>query len=177
MAPRRSPDTRLVAEVAVMVALAVALDALRLYTLPQGGSITVGEMAPILLLALRRGARAGVFAGATLGVVDLYLAPFVVHPVQLLIDYPMAFGALGLAGLFKQRGVVYSGIGVAFAVGCRFICHFVSGVFFFFSYAPPGQSPAVYSAIYNATYLIPGLVISEFVILALVRAGALRLRI
>ncbi len=169
-------NTRVLAEASVMIALAVVLDALRLYTLPQGGTITVGEMVPILFVALRRGARVGVFAGGVFGIIDVYFEPFVYNPVQFLLDYPIAYGALGLAGLFKQRGVVQTGVGVAVGIGCRFVSHFVSGIVFFASFAPAGESPALYSAVYNATYLLPGLVISEFVILVLVRGGALRFR-
>ncbi len=66
-----------------------------------------------------------------LGVVVLIEEPIVVHPVQLLLDYPIAFGALGLAGLFRRQPLVGVGIGL---VG-RFAAHFVSGVVFFASYA------------------------------------------
>ena len=169
-------NTRVLAEVSVMIALAVVLDSLRFYTLPQGGTITAGEMVPILLVALRRGAKVGIFAGAVLGIIDLSFEPVIYHPVQLLLDYPIAYGALGLAGVFRQRGVILSAMGVAMAIGCRFVCHFVSGIIFFASFAPAGVSPALYSAIYNATYLLPGLVISEFVMIVLVRGGALRFR-
>src|SRR5215472_429281 len=156
MAQERTLNPRVLAEVSVMIALAVVLDSLRFYTLPQGGSITAGEMVPILFLALRRGAKVGIFAGAVLGIIDLYFEYFVVSPFSFLLDYPVAYGALGLAGLFKQRGVAVSGVGVAVAVACRFLSHFVSGVIFYSSNAPAGTSPIVYSAAYNASYLLPG---------------------
>ena len=174
---RSGMSTRVVAEVSVMVALAVALDSVRIFTLPQGGSITAGEMVPVLLVALRRGARVGIFTGAVLGLVDLYFEPFVVNPVQFLLDYPIAYGALGLSGLFKQRGVVMSAVGVGVGIGSRFVSHFISGIVYFGGNAAPGQNVAVYSAIYNASYLLPGLLISEFAIVVLVRAGALKFRL
>ena len=170
-------NTRVLAEVSVMVALAVVLNALRLYTLPQGGSITIGEMVPILFLALRRGVRVGIFAGAIFGIIDIYFEPYAFSPIQFLLDYPIAFGALGLAGFLKQRGTFLSAVGAAFGVGCRFLSHFVSGIVFFAINAAPGENPVLYSAVYNATYLIPGLVISELIIIVLVRNGALRFRI
>jgi thiamine transporter len=170
--------TRLLAEAAVMIALAVVLDALRLYTLPQGGSITIGEMVPLLFLALRRGPKLGVFAGAIFGVLDVYFEPFVYNPIQFLLDYPLAFGALGLAGLFSKRPSTWAApLGVAVGIGSRFVCHFFSGIIFFASFAPAGENPALYSAVYNATYLVPGLIISEFAIFALARMGALKFRI
>jgi thiamine transporter len=175
--PRETFTPRVLAEASVMIALAIVLDALRLFTLPQGGTITFGEMVPILLVALRRGPKVGVFAGAIFGIVDVYFEPFVYNPIQFLLDYPLAYGALGLAGFFRGRSVLYSGVGVAFAIGCRFVSHFFSGIIFFASFAPSGENPALYSAIYNATYLLPGLLISEFVILVLARSGALKFRL
>ncbi len=165
--------TRVLAEVCVLVALAIVLNALRLYTLPQGGSITVGEMVPILLLALRRGVRTGMLAGAIFGIIDVYFEPYAMNPVQFLLDYPLAFGALGVAGFFRTNPLV----GVGAGVGSRFVLHFISGIVFFAINAPSGGSPALYSAIYNATYLIPGLAISEFVILVLAKRGALKFRL
>jgi thiamine transporter len=170
---RPTSNTRILAEAAVMIALAVVLDALRLYTLPQGGSITVGEMVPLLFLALRRGTKIGVFAGAIFGIIDVYFEPFIYNPFQFLLDYPLAFGALGLAGFFSRRPLNWAPpVGVAVGLGGRFVCHFFSGMIFFASFAPAGENPALYSAIYNASYLLPGLIISEVVILALVRARA-----
>lgn len=160
-----------------MVALAVALDSIRIFTLPQGGSITAGEMVPILFVALRRGVKAGVFAGVILGIVDLYFEYSVVSPISFLLDYPLAYGALGLAGLFRQRGVLLSAVGVAIAIGARFVCHFISGVVFFAPLYAPTLDPVIYSAGYNASYLVPGLVTSEVLITLLVAAGALKFRL
>jgi thiamine transporter len=51
----------------------------------------------------------------------------------------------------------------------RFLCHFVSGVAFFDSYAPEGWNPYLYSAAYNAGYLVPSLVIALVVVAVLLR--------
>ena len=160
--PRRM-DVRVIAEVAVMVALASVLYAVKVFTLPQGGSITLGSMVPILLVAFRRGPKVGILAGFIFSLVVLYLEPFVYNPVQFLLDYPLAFGSLGLAGFFRAKPVVGVGVGI----GGRFVCHFFSGLIFFASYAPSGESPAVYSALYNASYLIPEFFISAAIIYAL----------
>jgi thiamine transporter len=165
--------TRIVSEAVVLVALAGALNFIKIYTLPQGGSITAGAMVPICWFALRRGLRWGIFAGVVFGFVvmlnpvDLY----VVHPVQLLLDYPIAFGALGLAGAFRKYPLV--GVGVAM-VG-RFISHFVSGVVFFSMFAPPGMSPFLYSAIYNGSYLTGEFVVTAVIMYLLVKRRALDL--
>jgi thiamine transporter len=112
-------------------------------------------MIPILWLAFRRGWKIGIFAGAVFGMVDLAISPFVVHPVQLILDYPLPFACLGLAGFFKKIPI----LGVAVGITGRFICHFASGVIYFPMYAPEGMSPILYSAIYNSAYLIPSAIV------------------
>jgi len=155
-------------EIGIAVALVAVLSNVRVYKLPQGGSITAGSLVPIFYIALRWGGKAGVLAGVLAGVVNYILEPFFVHPVQVLLDYPVAFGLLGVAG-FVQRspavGIVLGGVG-------RFLAHFVSGIVFFASYAPEGTSPAVYSAVYNGSYMLPETVISVILTLLVVRAMA-----
>ncbi|MEM1566270.1 MAG: energy-coupled thiamine transporter ThiT [Candidatus Bathyarchaeia archaeon] len=160
---RASSSTKIIAEVVTFVALATALSHIKVFSLPQGGSVTAGSMVPILWLALRRGPKIGLFAAAVYGLVQLAVEPFIVHPLQVLLDYPLAFGALGLAGFFKNRPFV----GVNVGVWGRFTAHFVSGVIFFSSYAPEGMHPAVYSAIYNGSYILPELAISAYIIFLL----------
>jgi thiamine transporter len=130
-------------------------------------------MIPIFWFALRRGLRWGVFAGVVFGFVVM-LNPvdfYVVHPAQLLLDYPIAFGALGLAGAFRRHPIVGVGIGI---LG-RFISHFFSGVIFFGMFAPLGTSPFLYSAIYNGSYLIGEFLISTVIMFLLVKRKALEL--
>ncbi len=152
--------TKILAEIIIFVAMAGALALVShfFFELPQGGTINLG-MLPIFWLALRRGPKIGIFAGAVLGVVDLAIEPFVVNPVQFIFDYPLAFACLGLAGFFRNAtaagpviGVVVGGIG-------RYTSHFISGVIYFASYAPPGMSPVVYSLVYNGSYMIPSIII------------------
>jgi thiamine transporter len=161
-------DTRVLAEAALAVALAFVLGLIKVFQMPFGGSISL-EMVPLILLALRQGPWVGIVAGAAYGLLDLAIEPFVVHPVQVFLDYPLAFGVLGLAGFFQPtvRGAI---LGTIVAVLARFLCHFVSGVVFFASYAPKGWNPFVYSAAYNAAYLVPSLVIALVAVVALLRA-------
>jgi thiamine transporter len=160
-------QTKIIAEIAVVVALSYALNLIVLFRMPQGGSVTVVSMVPILWLALRRGTKIGVLAGVIFGLVDLMPTPFVVHPVQFLLDYPLAFGSLGLAGLFQKHPIA----GVVTGIFGRFVCHFVSGVVFFAMYTPAGMNPVVYSAIYNGSYLVVELVFSIVIMYVLVRRG------
>jgi thiamine transporter len=155
-------------EAALAIALAFVLGLIKVFQMPFGGSISF-EMIPLILLALRQGPVVGTVTGAVYGLLNLAIEPFVVHPVQVLFDYPLAFGALGLAGLFRPtvRGAV---LGAAVAVLARFVCHFISGVVFFASYAPEGWNPYLYSAAYNAAYLVPSLAIALVVVVLLLKA-------
>ena len=168
LAQREILATKILAETAGAVALGGALNLLKIYSLPQGGSVTLGAMVPLLLLALRRGPWVGILAGEIFGGVVLIEEPISVHPVQVLLDYPMAFGALGLAGLLRQRPLV----GVAVGIASRFVFHFISGIFFFTLFNLDG---VLYSAVYNGSYLLPELAISAIIVQLLVRRRVLEL--
>ena len=167
-----STNVKVLAEGTVVIALTVIIkEFLPHFSLPEGGSISMAGMVPIIWFALRRGLRAGVEAGAVYGLVDMALGGYVVDPVQAIIDYPLAFGALGLAGLFRKHPVV----GVVAAIFGRFLAHFVSGVWFFGMYAPEGMNPIVYSAIYNGGYLLVELVVSAIIIFILNKRQLLKI--
>ncbi|MBP2072310.1 energy-coupled thiamine transporter ThiT [Thermoanaerobacterium butyriciformans] len=127
------------------IAISFVLSYIRFYHWPQGGSITPASMLPLFVFAYYYGAGPGILVGMAYGMLQLIQDPYVVHWIQLLLDYPLAFGALGLAGFFKKNlslGVLVGGFG-------RFFSHFLSGVFFFASYAPKGMNPVVYSLLVN----------------------------
>ena len=157
-----SISTRVLAEMAVMVALATVLSVIKVFNFPQGGSITLGSMIPILLVALRRGPKIGVMTGAVYGMVQLIIDGYVGvnNPISLLLDYPIAFGALGLAGFIQKQPFV----GTCLGVTGRFISHVTSGYVFFGMYAPPGMNSLLYSIVYNMAYILPELVICGFII-------------
>jgi thiamine transporter len=165
-----SKDTKILAEAVVFIALANALYILTkayfpFLKLPQGGSVTLASMVPLLWFALRRGLRWGVEAGVVYGLVHMVISGEIYYPTQVLLDYPLAFGALGLAGAFRSRPILGVGVGIA----GRFVCHFVSGVIYYAQYAWPGWSPTAYSAAYNATYLVPEFIVSAIVIYILLK--------
>ena len=154
-------STKIIAETVVFVALATVLSYIKFFDLPQGGSVTAASMVPIIWLALRRGPKVGLFAATVYGVVQLALGPEgIYYPAQVLLDYPIAFGLLGLAGFFQKRPFLGVNIGI---IG-RFLAHFLSGIIFFASYAPEGMHPAIYSAVYNGGYLLAELAISIYVV-------------
>lgn len=166
----RNERIAILTEIALAVALAAVLNLpfLRVQ-LPfnfAGGTIAL-NMLPILVVALRRGLMPGIIAGALYGAVDAMIDPSIVHPVQFLLDYPVAYGMVGLAGLASpawrrsadaaaaaSRWAVLLGA-MLLGVGGRFAAHWLSGVVFFGEYAPEGQPVWLYSLIYQSTYLLP----------------------
>ena len=146
-------NTKALATSAVLIAIAFALNQITLFRMPQGGSITPLSMLVIVLVGYFFGPRQGIMAGMAFGLLDLLIAPYAMTPIQILLDYPFAFGALGLAGLFRNKK---KGLTIGYTVGVfgRFVCVFISGVVFWGIYAPEGSNVFVYSAVYNGTYLL-----------------------
>ncbi len=143
--------TSMLVYIALMLALTIILHQLRLYHMPQGGSITCGAMLPLLFISYRYGSGVGCLTGFLYGMLNLLQDPFIVHPLQVLFDYPLPYMFLGIAAAFPRH--LY--LSTALAFFGRFLCHFISGAVFFGSYAPAGTSPYLYSLTFNATYLVP----------------------
>lgn len=138
-------DSKLVARIGLATALAFILDMLKIYTLPNGGgSISLGSMIPIFLISFIYGPSIGLFTGFLFGILQLIINPYILNPIQVLFDYPLPFMAVGIAGFFKNKY-----LGATLGMLLRFVCHFISGVIFFGSYAPTGTSPIIYSIAVN----------------------------
>lgn len=163
----RKSNLRIMLETAIMIALSLVLSQIKLFNMPQGGTVTAGSMVPILLIALRHGTGWGIAAGVLRGLLDFILKPEFYYPVQVLLDYPIAFGMLGLAGLARGKSDLVGGLLGSLALGGRFVAHLISGAVFFGEYAPPGQNVWAYSAIYNGSYMLPELVISAVLMVVL----------
>ena len=149
---KKMKKTKAIAISAVLIALTIILNQLVLFRMPQGGSITAFSMVPIVLCTYYLGTRWGFMAGACVGIIDLIFNPYVIHPVQMLLDYPLAFGALALGGFLatKKNGLIKCYV---FGVFCRYICAVLSGFIFFGEYAPEGFNALAWSLWYNLTYL------------------------
>lgn len=167
-------------EMAMMAALAVVFSQIKVFEMPQGGSVSL-VMVPIALIAVRRGLLAGVVTGMVVGLLQLLFGSTLVNPVQVLLDYPLAFAALGLTGLVRLSGregkkqrisALWSGLLIG-GLG-RLVCHFTSGVIWFGEYAPEGTPVALYSFVYNITYLLPEMIIAG-VVLSVVLGSASQL--
>ena len=148
----KKADTKAMVTSAVLVALAIALNQIILFRMPQGGSITAFSMLPIVVCAYFFGLRRGMMAGMCVGLIDLIFNPYVIHPIQMLLDYPLAFGALAFAGLMRSQK---TGLVSGYVVGllARYLCAVLSGMIFFGEYAPEGFNAVTWSIYYNITYL------------------------
>lgn len=141
-------DTRMIAQIGLVLALSLILDMLKVYRMPQGGSITIGAMVPLFIIALAYGAEVGLFTGFLFGVFNMLLGGYIIHPLQMFLDYPLAFMCMGLIAFFPKN--YYLGAFVAMLGQTVFST--LSGVIFFSEYAG-SQNPWVYSFVYNATFV------------------------
>lgn len=148
---------------AVAIALAVVCSMIKLFEMPMGGSVTLLSMLFIVLIAYWYGPYVGIMTAIAYGLVQFVTEPIFYTIPQMLLDYPLAFGALGLAGFFHKRRW---GLQIGYVVGVigRFIFSTISGVVFFAAYAPENMSPLAYSAGYQASYLVPEAVVTLIII-------------
>lgn len=159
-------DLRALTEGAILVALAFVLSFVKLYELPNGGSLTPA-MFPIVLYGLRWGVAKGLGAGFVFGLMQLIFDGAYAWGWQsMILDYLLAFPPLGLAGLFKGKAW---GIFPGTVIGCvgRFIVHYISGVTIYRIVAPtevPGlgvyDSASLYSLVYNGSYMLPNMLLA-----------------
>ncbi len=153
-------------EASLMAAFAVILDLLPSIKLSPSISISIA-MVPIFLLSYRRGFRAGVLAGFVWGILQIALGDaWIATPVQMVIEYFIAFAFIGFAGLFA--GKVQSALGdnsrfkaitwviLATFLGslARYVWHFIAGFVFFAEYAPDDMSPLLFSLVVNGITMI-----------------------
>jgi thiamine transporter len=163
-------DVPVIAELGVAVALAAVLGMLRVFTMPQGGSVSL-EMLPILFVAVRRGLVPGLACGAVYGALQLVLpGAFMYHPLQVALDYPLAYMAVGAAGLVSVRGLKTLAVAVALGGAARLFFHYLSGLLFFATYAPKWESPWLYALTYNLLFLVPEVAITGIVLWPLLKA-------
>ena len=165
---------RALVEAGVMIALAQLLSYIKFFEMPLGGSITPASMLPILFFAVRWGPRWGLGAGVTYGLLQFLLdakypspvfdIPVLAYGLVMVLDYLVAFGALGLAGFFKGRRLALVW-GVLVGACARFAVHFVSGLILW-------ATSWLYSLGYNGGYM--GVETAICLVLALAISGPLK---
>jgi thiamine transporter len=150
---------------AMSIALATVTSMIKLYTLPQGGSVTLLSMFFICFVGYMYGPATGILTGFAHGILQLLLGPYILFPLQVLVDYPLAFGALGISGFFWKSK---NGLEKGYIVGVlgRFLFAVLSGWLFFGEYAWEGWSTLPYSLAYNASYIFPEAFITLVLIIA-----------
>ena len=137
---------------AMAIALGTVLSNLKLVDFPWGGSVTLLSMLVICLPGYWFGLGAGLMTGVAYGVLQLLIDPYVLYPLQLVVDYLLAFGALGLSGLFTNaKNGIFKGY-LAGVLG-RYVFAVISGWIFFGSYAWEGWAALPYSLVYNGIYI------------------------
>lgn len=148
-------DAKVLAYAAMVIAISSVLSAIKLFKMPQGGSITPISMLPVIAFALAFGPARGALVGCAYGMMQLLIDPSIYHPVQVLVDYPLAFAALALGGFTEKTPLPKAlKLPTAVVIGSlgRLAMAVLSGVVFFAEYAGD-QNVLIYSIVYNFTYL------------------------
>lgn len=152
-------DSHCIALAGITIALSFALSYIKLWEMPQGGSITLASLLPVMLFAYIYGPKKGLLVGFIYGVLQAIQTPYyVIHPAQFLLDYPVAFSMVAFTGAFSKIKAMDKLPQIKFALGAvlagalRFVAHLFSGVFAFGAYAIDAgqQNFWLYSAAYNS---------------------------
>ena len=158
--------TRRLAYAAMCIAIAFVLSCIKLFRMPQGGSVTPAAMLPLIMFCMACGPVQGLAVGCAFGLLQLIEDPYVIHPIQLILDYPAAYGAMCvacLANLLPEKAKYFRlPLGVVLGYVARLVMAVLSGVIFFAEYAGD-QNVILYSLGYNAAYLAPEMVIAVLI--------------
>ena len=160
---KKKLSARQLAFSAVAMTLAVITSIFTVYELPFGGSITLFRMFFICLIGYLYGTKVGIITGAAYGILDFILKPYAITLIQPLLDYPIAFGCLGLAGVFSKSkyGIIK---GYIIGVAGRYICHVLTGIIYFHEYAG-GKNVLFYSLTYNGSYIVPEAILTLLILM------------
>lgn len=162
----KNSSTRKMVMGGLMITLSTVLSYVKVFRMPQGGSITAGAMVPIILFAIIYGLKDGFFAACIYGVIQFMLGGFVLHPLSIILDYVLGYGMMGLAGIFHTptKDLKKALLGGLVGGFMRFVMLVLSGVIVWGSYAPKGMNVWKYSIGYNATYMIPEIILTVLLI-------------
>lgn len=163
---------RCICEGAIMLALSMALNAVKIWRMPNAGSVDL-SMIPMFFFAIRWGVGPGVLVSFAFGLLQMFVDGAVAWGWQsMLLDYLVAYMPLGLCGLFRGRkGGVFAGILVGGLL--RFAVHFISGITIYAITVPTElfsityTSPWMYSLVYNGSYMAIDIAICLVVFAAL----------
>lgn len=197
--------TKRITESAMLLAVAIVLELISKMFIPEmpfGGQVTLVSMLPVVLISYRHGVRWGLVAGCTYALLEMALGTKTVAAafqpgyfgdgvmlvnalIMCALDYLVAFTALGLGGIFRnriQKPSLALPLGAAVALSARYLAHIASGYILFSGWAEwfftqdgfpawgaalveslsPNALGLTYSVVYNGFYMIPEIVLTVF---------------
>lgn len=149
---------QVVTECGMLLAMALALSNFKIFQMPSGGSVSLGAL-PVFILAARHGIKTGLLCGAMLGLLLLTSKPFIVHPMQFLLDYPLAYASLGIAGIIEWESPAKAATATTVANIIRLHFHVVAGAVFFVTADSSVWKSLAASYAYNAAHMVPETII------------------
>jgi thiamine transporter len=120
--------------------------------MPQGGSLTPASILPLLIFAYYFDWKKGIIVGLIYSFLQLMQSPQIYHPIQVILDYPLAFTSVFVVGFFKPLGKKGFFIGAVCFGLIRYLCHVLSGSIFFGAWDTIDSW--TFSLIYNSYVLI-----------------------
>jgi len=158
----KTHSTKSITYAAVCIALSYAFSYIKFFSMPQGGSVTFASLLPLMIYAYMFGVRKGVACGIIYGLMQFLQSPQAYEPIQILIDYPIAFGFIGISGIFRgtfgktnAHRLLEFTLGATLAVLFRYFSHILSGACVFYSWMPDTYTnPWIYSLAYNSYVLV-----------------------
>lgn len=176
---KRKPTVTLV-ECEMMIAMSTALSYVKVFEMPQGGSVTCASMAPLVLVSYRHGLKWGILTAFAHSLLQMLIG-FVAPPAKtvgaflavVVLDYVAAYTVLGAAAFFGKPVKNRAGsvaVGAAAVAFLRFVCSFLSGILVWGAYAPEGTPVWLYSLSYNGSYMLPEILITAIVSVILIKA-------
>ncbi len=151
-----------ITECGVLLAAAIALSQFKLYQMPSGGSISIG-IVPLLMISARHGAATGSICGMLMGLLLLMSRPFIVHPLQFLLDYPLAYASLGIAGAVTWDTPLKATSATTLANIPRLLFHVIAGAIFFVSNKETTFGALTVSFAYNLSHILPETIICALI--------------
>ena len=149
---RKTWNAKSLAFAALSIALSFILSYIKIFRMPNSGSVTLASMLPLMLFAASYGVGPGLLTGAAYGLLQYLQGGYFVHPIQFLLDYPIAFALIGLAGLYKYMPKAWSqwSIYAAMVLGAlgRCLSATLAGIFYW-------ETAPWASLVYNGAYLVP----------------------
>lgn len=169
---------------AIFIALAAVLSFVKIWQNPWGGSITLLSMVPIVLISALFGVRWGVFSSFVYALVQIALdvtgmmswgMDARMWAGGIIFDYLIAYTAIGLAGVFRNKGSFGLCAGTVFALVVRFISHAISGCIFFDVWMPETfDNVFIYTVVYNGTYMLPEIIFTAIAIFILYKTNTIK---